>query len=55
MAKKQHEGIISLKEIYHLANLKKCDRFLNTITIKSLCKTLIGSIKSMGVLIKKHA
>lgn len=49
MAKKQQEGIIYLKEIYHLALLKKCDRFLNHINLKSLCKTIIGSIKSMGI------
>ena len=53
MSKKQQEGVIYLKEIYHLALFKKCDRLLNHLNIKSLCKTIIGSIKSMGIKIKK--
>jgi large subunit ribosomal protein L11 len=48
----EKQGFINLKEIYHLAVFKKCDRELNHLNIKSLCKTLIGSIKSIGILIK---
>jgi large subunit ribosomal protein L11 len=44
---------ITLKEIYHIGLLKKCDKLLNYINIKSLCKMIIGSIKSMGLIIKK--
>lgn len=54
MAKKQQQGILYLKEIYHLAIFKKCDRILNHLNVKSLCKTIIGSIKSMGITIKKN-
>ncbi len=54
MAKKQQQGILYLKEIYHLAIFKKCDRILNHLNVQSLCKTIIGSIKSMGITIKKN-
>jgi large subunit ribosomal protein L11 len=54
MTKKQQNGIIYLKEIYHLAILKKCDKILNHLSTKALCKTIIGSIKSMGITIKKN-
>lgn len=54
MAKKQQQGILYLKEIYHLAIFKKCDRILNHLNVKSLCKTIIGSIKSMGITIKNE-
>jgi large subunit ribosomal protein L11 len=54
MAKKQQQGILYLKEIYHLAIFKKCDRILNHLNVKSLCKTIIGSIKSMGITVKKN-
>ncbi len=54
MTKKQQNGIIYLKEIYHLAIFKKCDKILNHLNIKALYKTIIGSIKSMGITIKKN-
>lgn len=53
LTKKQNLGFIYLKEIYHLAILKKCDRLLNHINTKSLCKSIIGSAKSMGLEILK--
>jgi large subunit ribosomal protein L11 len=50
LAKKNNlEACIFLKEIYHLAIFKKCDRLLNHLSLKALCKTLIGSAKSMGI------
>jgi large subunit ribosomal protein L11 len=50
-----HKGFIKLKEIFHLALFKKCDKgsFLHYTDKHSLCKTLIGSIKSMGLNIKQ--
>jgi large subunit ribosomal protein L11 len=50
--KKNLQAYVHVKEIYHLALLKKCDRELNSIELKSLCKTIIGSAKSMGLGIK---
>lgn len=40
---------IRLKEIYHLAIFKKCDQLMNHLELKSICKTLIASAKSMGL------
>ena len=49
------EGFILLHEIYEMAKLKKSTRLLNFIRLKSLCKTLIGSAKSMGLNILSSA
>lgn len=51
---KKEEGFLLLKEVYHLAIFKKCDRFLNHLEIKSLSKTLIGTAKSMGIPVIKN-
>ncbi len=57
MAKKENfakeEAFLLLKEIYHLAVFKKCDRLLNHLRTKSLCKSLIGTAKSMGIPVLK--
>jgi large subunit ribosomal protein L11 len=45
----KEEAFLSLKEIYHLALFKKSDRFLNHLNVKSLCKTLIGTARSIGI------
>lgn len=50
--KKNIEAYIRLKEIYQLAILKKCERVLGDIGIKSICKSLIGTVKSMGIKIE---
>lgn len=42
---------LSLQEIYHLAVYKKCDPLLNHLSLEAICKTLIGSAKSMGRLV----
>ena len=52
--KKKQQGYLYLKEIYHLAIFKQCDKILNSLNIKSLCKNIIGSAKSMGIKIKKN-
>ncbi len=55
MTKKENmEGYIKLKEIYHIAILKKCDKILNHIKIKEICKSIIGTVKSMGIPIIKN-
>ncbi len=46
------KNYIYLKELYHLAIFKKCDKILNYLNIKSLCKTLIGTVKSISLNIK---
>ena len=47
--KNLEEGFILLKEIYHLAIFKKCDRLLNHLNLHAICKTFIGTAKSMGL------
>ncbi len=51
--KNLEEGFISLKEIYHLAIFKKCDRLLNHLTLHAICKTFMGSAKSMGLVVSR--
>jgi len=46
---KKEQAFLLLKEIYHLAIFKKSDRLLNHLRLKSLCKTIIGTAKSMGI------
>jgi large subunit ribosomal protein L11 len=60
MTKKNNNNIenafILLQEIYEIATLKKSNRLMNHLSIKAICKTLIGSAKSMGLPVthKKH-
>jgi len=49
------EAFILLKEIYHTAILKKCDRILSDIGVKPLCRTILGTAKSMGLIYKTGA
>ena len=51
--KKYLEKYILLKEIFQIALLQKCNKFLNHIPLKSICKSIIGSAKSMGLPIKR--
>lgn len=47
------KNAITRKEIYEIALLKKSNRELNKIPLRSICKSIIGSIKSMGLLLSK--
>ena len=49
------EAFIPLKEIYHLAILKRCDRLMNHLSLKAICKVLVGTTKSMGLALKEGA
>jgi large subunit ribosomal protein L11 len=51
--KNLEEEFILLKEIYHLAISKKCDRLSNHSTLHAICKTFIGSAKSMGLAVSR--
>lgn len=46
-------NLISARQIYHIAVLKKQDKNISHINIKSLCKMIYGSIKSMGIKVVK--
>ena len=40
---------IRLKEIYHIGLYKKSNQLINHMRMKSICKTIIGTIKSIGI------
>lgn len=46
---------IRLKEIYHIGLYKKSNQLMNHLRIKSICKTIIGTIKSLGIPIHVQA
>jgi large subunit ribosomal protein L11 len=49
MPKKQNlnSHYILVSELFHLATLKKCDSL--SLSLKSICKNIMGSAKSMGL------
>jgi ribosomal protein L11 len=47
--KNLEEGFTLLKEIYHLAISKKCDRLLNHLDLHAICEISIGTAKSTGL------
>ena len=40
---------ISLKHVYHIAKLKQQDEGSHHIPLMSMCKSVIGAAKSMGI------
>lgn len=42
-------GTIHLRQIYEIAKVKQADEHVNYIDLQSICKSLIGSAKSMGI------
>ncbi|CEG40260.1 ribosomal protein l11 [Plasmopara halstedii] len=42
-------GTVSLRQIYEIAKVKQEDEMVDYIDLQSICKTLIGSAKSMGL------
>lgn len=46
---KPFAGKISLKHVYEIAKIKKSDYQHTNLPLQSICKSIIGSCKSMGV------
>lgn len=44
-------GAVLLKEIYHIALFKKSNRLMHHLPLNSICKSILGSIKSIGLTI----
>lgn len=44
---------ISVRQIYEIAKIKQQDLHLKHLTLKSLCKMIIGTAKSMGLVVTK--
>jgi large subunit ribosomal protein L11 len=42
-------GRVSLKHIYEIAQIKQQDPALQRIPLQSICKTIIGSARSIGI------
>lgn len=42
-------GSVHLRQIYEIAKVKQQDEMVDYIDLQSICKTLIGSAKSMGL------
>ena len=42
-------GSISLKHVYHIAQVKQKDEGFAFMPLQSLCKSIIGTAKSMGI------
>ncbi|KAF4044964.1 Ribosomal protein L11 RNA binding domain [Phytophthora infestans] len=42
-------GTVHLRQIYEIAKVKQQDEMVDYIDLQSICKTLIGSAKSMGL------
>ncbi|KAJ0398081.1 hypothetical protein P43SY_001171 [Pythium insidiosum] len=42
-------GTVHLRQIYEIAKVKQQDEHVDYIELESLCKSLIGSAKSMGI------
>lgn len=40
---------ITLKEIYHIALFKRCDTTMSYLGLQSVCKSILGSAKSIGI------
>ena len=51
---KNLDKFIVLKEIYHIALLRKFNRLMLHMSPKSLCKSILGTLKSIGLPVKKN-
>ena len=45
----QVAGVVTLKHIYEIARIKQSDPALSRKSLESLCKTIIGSARSLGI------
>jgi len=49
LAGQKEVGTVTLRHIYEIAKIKQQDELLDYIELKSLCKSIIGSARSMGL------
>lgn len=50
---KEKAGILTLKHIYEIAVIKKQDPHLAQLSLEAMCRSLVGSCKSMGIEVVK--
>ncbi|CAK4084579.1 unnamed protein product [Aphanomyces euteiches] len=49
LAGQKEVGSVSLRHVYEIAKVKQQDKLLDYIELKSLCKNIIGTARSMGL------
>ncbi|KYN98744.1 putative mitochondrial ribosomal protein L11 precursor [Plasmodium gaboni] len=54
MAKHNTVGSITLAEVFHIAKCKRMDPPLINLSLKSICKYIIGTCNSMGIKVCKE-
>lgn len=42
-------GVVTLKHIYEIACIKKNDPAFARVSLEKVCKTIIGSARSLGI------
>ena len=42
-------GTVTLKHIYEIAKVKKADKVFQNASLETVCKSIIGSARSMGI------
>ena len=40
---------MTLKQVYEIAKIKQQDKVFKNVSIESICKTVIGSARSIGI------
>lgn len=46
---KEVVGTVTLKQIYEIAKIKKNDQAFRNVPLESVCKTIMGSSRSIGI------
>ncbi|XP_046849309.1 39S ribosomal protein L11, mitochondrial-like isoform X1 [Xenia sp. Carnegie-2017] len=46
---KEIAGTVTLKHIYEIAKVKKSDKVFQNASLETVCKSIIGSARSMGI------
>ena len=47
-------GAVSLKHVYEIAKIKQSDPGNQYISLESICRSVIGTARSMGIVVKKE-
>lgn len=42
-------GTVTLKHVYEIAKVKKTDKVFQNASLEAVCKSIIGSARSMGI------
>ena len=42
-------GTVTLKQVYEIAKIKKEDSSMRNVPLRSVCRSIIGSARAMGI------